>query len=380
MRRHTKPDTVSTQTASAISNKPTVLYIDPFASEAGHMISDDQFLTECLAPLVRELKIFTSEHSISGLRAGANWQMKATDPRGTHMWPRLRLILMVLRVPFKNYSHVIFQTFEEISVLLFKFLRPRSKLHLIVTNNLRPDRLKRHPILGRCVLRLALRSATTIIVHSRFEVERIVALDHRIPRSKIAIKPFHQIGFDRIRVPWHEKQNTVLFIGPIVPHKSIVPLLGLIDADRHKLLKYKIIGLGKPLPHEYECRLNEASNVEVVYGYMKNDQYYSAIAESRYIFMSHDADFEGTLSGVFCDAIACGTALIASSMEPHREWFMKCGNMGFLVDYAQDDWWAPILGSSVEATYPRFAENMETCRRMCTMEKNRDLFRRLLSE
>ena len=49
-------------------------------------------------------------------------------------------------------------------------------------------------------------------------------------------------------------------------------------------------------------------NVTVKYGYLPKEEYVYVFSRAVLVILTHDWDFEGALSGVFCDAISMGVA------------------------------------------------------------------------
>jgi len=358
---------------------PSVLFVDPFSTKGCHLFDDDFFLTECIKPLTQEYLAATPPESAANLRRRLQvntWDIPPVDPKARSDRPRLfRLVLSLSAVPFQD---IIFQSFEEVSVLLFMLRNPFKRVHLIVTNNLRPDRLKRNPVLGRFFLRAVFQRAASVIVHSQHEVEKVREITPRINPDRIFIKPFHQISASRLRIPLDQKRRMVLFLGPESPHKRVAPIVDLIKMDHGRQYQYLFFAMNGNTAAETEAFLQSRENVELRFGYIPADEYYRLFSEAALILMTHDKDYEGTLSGAFCDAIASGTPVVAQDMAPHNEFFAAFGPMGFLVDYADPDWFEPLLATDLSARYQEFQKNMIACRDSCNMEAIRNVFRSAL--
>ncbi len=356
--------------------KPAVMLVDPFAADRGHLLDDDLFLSECIAPLAGEFVLTTSPTSVANAVKHLSVDAREIEPFISEArFPRLRLFRILLSLRCSRYRHVVFQSFEEVSVLFFLFLHPFKRVHLIVTNNLRADRLKRHPLLGRFFLGAVFRHAESVIVHCRHEAEKVRELAPGLDPAKIFIKPFHQLAVSRNRLAWEETSRTILFLGPELEHKKIAPVVDLIKADRENRYRYVFCSMRDVAP-ETRAFLEARDNVELLTGYVADDEYYRLFSEADFVIMTHDEDFEGALSGAFCDAVASGTAVVARDMAPHDEFFERFGPMGFLVNFTGPEWCKRVLAGDMKAEYKKFRANMAACRESCGMEAVRDVFRR----
>jgi glycosyltransferase involved in cell wall biosynthesis len=363
-----------------VRNKHRVLLIDPTASDRGHHLEDDLFLTECIAPLTSDFEIVTSPVSVANLTRKLHVkarEIKAFNARA--LFPRLRLLRVMLSLRCSRFGQIVFQSFEEISTLLFMLLHSRKRVHLIVTNNLRPDRVKRHPILGPLLLRAVFQRAATVVVGCQYSVDNVKAIAPDIDPGKILVLAYHKIGQDRVRLSSHEKKPVILFVGPERAHKQVKPVIDLIKKDRERRYRYVFCSMDDAISEQDRSFLQAQENVELGFGYMADEKYYRLYSEAMLILMTHDTDFEGTLSGVFCDAVASGTPVIARDMAPHSEFFERFGPMGFLVDYADPGWCRDFLGANLQEVYPQFQKNMERCREASSMEAIREQFRKMLA-
>lgn len=363
----------------SVAKSKSVLLVDPLAGDRGHLLDDDLFLAECLQPLAEELLVATSPTSVSNLQqhlkvAVHRFQSDVNQTR----WPRGRLLRLIRALPCAEFEHVVFQSFEEVSTLLFMLLHPQKHVHLIVTNNLRPDRLQRHPLLGKWLLRQVFLRAASIIVHSRHEVVRIQELVEGIDPQKIVIKPFHKFA-------QHTKQEVVekpspprvLYLGPELAHKTIQPLLELIRRDTEKRFCYQFCAM-REVPKQLEQLAKESGNVEIGKQYLSDEQYYRLFREAALVMMTHDEKYEGLLSGAFCDAVASGTPVISRPLAPITEYFEDFGPLGYLVDFQSPGWCDQILAADLNRDSPRFASNMVALRKSCEMPAVRAVFSKLL--
>jgi glycosyltransferase involved in cell wall biosynthesis len=331
--------------------------------------------------LVREFAIASSPASVANIREHLDVEaFPVTRSKLLSRLLRLRYssIVNLLTLPCSRYQHVLFQSFEEISTLLFMLRHPGKRVHLIVTNNLTPERFRRCPRLLTFLLRRIFERAASVFVGSQFELDVIKGLSERIDPRKLFVIPYHQIAIPRRRLKWKAKSRTVLYMGPELPHKSIDPVIQLITRDTQRRFRYLFLAMEKISP-DARAFLENQPNVRLEFGYVPDDEYYRAFSEAALVIMTHDAMLEGRLSGILCDAIASDTALVARDMAPHNEFFNRFGDMGFLVDYREPGWCDRILNAGLESLYDGFQKNMAACRKASSLENIRAIFHKALS-
>lgn len=357
------------------AEKPSVLLVDALNPDFGHPVDDDLFMAECIAPLADRFLVVTSPGSAANLRQRLQvptQEIQTLDNAAP--FPRGRLLRIALSLPSRQFRDVVFQSFEEVTTLLFMMLHPRTRVHLILTGNLRPDRLKRRPRLGRFFLRAVFRRAASVVVHSQREIQWIRKLVPGIDPGKLFIEPHHQMGLARDRVSWQEKKETILFLGPECPHKQASPVVDLIKRDRDKRYRYVLCGMRDIAP-DLRSFLESQENVDLMFGRIADDDYYRLFREAALVILTHDHGYEGVASGAFLDAIACGTAVIARDMSPHTEHFSRFGPMGFLADYSDSRWCEDVLNCDLAARHEEFQQNMAALRKACSMEEVRAVLR-----
>lgn len=355
-----------------------VLVVDPFAEDRGHLIQDDLFWAECLAPVTSRLEVWTSRFSAENIRRRSQVVARAV---AEHRWCgrffRIRLLLVVLALRCREFDHILFVSFEEVSALVFMLIHPRTHVHLIVSNNLSLERIRRHPLLGGLILGSVLRRASTVFVRSRFEVELIRSRYTRGDVSHVVARPCHQIGAQRRRPTWAERSRYVLFVGPETSHKSVAPLLQLVRHDTSRAYRYVLCGM-RDMDTEVRVFLAAQPHVELSTGFVEDERYYALIANAALVILTHDRRFEGLLSGVLSDSIASGTPVIARDMAPHDEFFDRFGRMGLLVDFAAPRWWEGVLAIDIAACYDEFQRNMARCRAASSADAIRETIRAAL--
>ena len=358
----------------------SVLYVDFFARRDNHLYDDDFFLSKCIAPLAKDFVAVTSTESALNIKRNLQietWSTSQIDP--TLYLQRFRLFRLAFHLQSKRFQHIIFQSFEEVSVLFFILMNPNKRIHLIVTSNLRSDRIKRHPILLRIFLSMIFKRAASVLVHSQFEVDRILNFIPGVDATKIFIKPYHKIAAPRVQIQWNDKSQTILFVGPELNFKTTQPLIELIKNDSEHRFHYTLCSMNdKHMIPEKKAFFDKHENVEILFGHLQEEQYYHMVSQAALVIMTHDDGYEGALSGVFCDAIASGTPVIVRNMAPYSEFFTRFGPIGFLVDYNEPDWHKLILTADLEKFYNIFQKNMAVCRESCTMESVRKVFQTIL--
>jgi len=356
-----------------------VLLVDPLAlEERGHLIDDDLFLTSCLLTLTPHVKVLTSETSAANINSkhmGVANGLKSFGFLGKI--GRLRSVLRVVSIRTSGCTDVVFQSFEEAQAIVFILLHPRTRVHLIVTNNLALERSNRHPVIWRRLIRMALQRASSVIVHSEYEVCVVKDVCPVFNESRIFIKPFHQVAAKRDRPEWLERSNTILFLGPILERKPIEPVIDMIKHDSEQRFRYVLRRVDE-LDADQRRFLESQPNVDISSGYISDAEYYDLFSSSTLVLKTHNRLFEGKLSGPFCDAIASNTPVIATDMSPHNEYFKKFGPMGFLVDYSDPDWADEIINSDLTTLYDEFQGNMAVCREAASIEANSLVFRSML--
>ena len=360
------------------TSEKKVLLVDTQAGDRGHLLDDDLFMTECLAPLADEIEVISSPAIVKNIET--HLKVKAyplKEYRALRRFPRIRSIFNLAGLDCSPYSDVIFQSFEEISILLFFLLHPKKRIHLIATNNISRERMNRHPVLWRFLMNATLKRASSIFVHSRFESDFIKEVCHNIDPARIFIKPFHQISFDRVRSELSGRTKNILFMGPLLARKPVEPLIELIKADEKRRYNYNLLRMDG-IDSDSRAFFEAQPNVTIGFGYISDDEYYRHFSESMFVLMTHNHLFEGKLSGVFCDAIASGTPVIARGMAPHDEFFERFGDMGYLFDFENAGWSKNFLGTDPGLEYGGFQRNMSTCRESCSMEAIRAVFRSTL--
>jgi|GEM_PF-3385725 len=356
----------------------SLLLVDPLARDKGHLLDDDLFLAECLSPITDRFEVRSSPESIARIRERLRVKCAPLEPAKSSGSLRLDYIRCMFRLRSRGFNRIVFQSFEEISTIVFMLLHPTVKIDLIVTNNLGLDRFERHPRFAKLIWRLITWRASTIFLHCRFEVQFLNKMIGDIDPSKLVVVPFHKMLARGSVRGLDERKPTVFFMGPEMAHKTMDPVIDLIKADTRKQYRYVFCGLREIT----ECNrtfLESQDNVEIVSGYLSDDEFYDRISRSMFVIITHNRAFEGRLSGLFCDAIACGTPIIARAIEPHVEFAERFGDLGYLVDFDDNNWAVRFLAADVESDFTKFQRSMELVRQSCGIEQIRSVFETALT-
>ncbi len=166
------------------------------AEEKGHLLYNDMYLSSLLADAGFHVSIWSSPESLSEIRRnGTTLRPSGELPLHGNLARRLpfriRTICRSLLTHRQRTTHVVFQSFEEISAYLFTFLSGKRRLILITTNNLAniEDRCNRWRkwLLSRVFDRIH-----AIVVHSDFESKLIARIFPRVNTNKIIKVRYHQ--------------------------------------------------------------------------------------------------------------------------------------------------------------------------------------------
>lgn len=351
-----------------------ILVVNPLARDRDHLIDDDLFLSECLPPLATTFEIRSSPASIANIKKTLNvraiplWEFK-----GLNRLPRLQMLGKLATLPCTGYADIVFPAFEEISTLFFMLLHPRKRVHLIFHNNISPERMDRHPLLWTLLMKKIALRATSLLVPSKFQADCLKSICPQIDSAKIFFRPLNQMGASRYRPALTARSNIIFFMGSPLSSKPTKPLIELIKKDKDRRYKY-ILRRMDYLDAETRVFLESQSNVDLASGYLEPDDYYRHLSEASWVLLTHNLLFQGKLSGIFCDAVASGTPIIARDMSPHDEFFERFGNMGVLVDFEDPRWCDGFLTTDFSLQLDTFQRNMAAGRESCSMEAIRNIF------
>lgn len=356
------------------SYKSGILIINILAADGHHMSKDDFFLARCLEPFANVIEVRSSPSSVANIKKHLNIKAFTLRKFGfLHRFPRLQLILRLLTVRCSQYQDIFFPAFEEVSSLLFMWLHPKKKVHLIYHNNLSSERKSRSIFLWTLFSKMVALRAASLFVPSRFQSDCIKAICPRIDSSKIFFRPLDQTARPFSRIAWNERPQTIFFMGPLSVHKPISPFINLIKQDEEHRYRYVLRAMSN-LESDTRAFLEAQPNVDMASGYLDDDEYDRLFREASWIITTHNMLFEGKLSGIFCDAIAAGTPIVSRNMSPHNEFFERFGDMGILVDYDDPMWCERFLTTDFSSKQDDFQRSMSACRESCSMDAIRMVY------
>jgi hypothetical protein len=170
--------------------------------------------------------------------------------------------------------------------------------------------------------------------------------------------------------------RVITFIGPHREDKPIDPFIRLIEADQSSVFSYRLLSVD---PHSVDPLNNsillDQDNVQFIPYIDSYAAYNEFITSSSYLFLSHNSNFSGKLSGNLCDAIRLGVPLISRMTLPVLEYFRDYGKIGLLHDMQDDSHanYQQLLHLLHNDDYYRFFKaNMRSIQSTLTSEQVRD--------
>ena len=263
--------------------------------ESGHLILDDEYWLNYFSRFEYDFTLYTSSYS-------RDFQIKRNPNLGNRvkvlmgisifssLGSRFHAIGKIIKSPRFYKSKVIIQGFDEVSILVFFLLNAmrKNQFILILTNNISSGRLSKSPSILKALLKIIFYASDIIIFHSEKEKELIEEKFGSRFNEKLRKKKYHLIGRNCKLSAQSKKSNIISFFGPV-----------------------------KKDDHAYE----------------------EAVMRSRYIFLSHNTEFEPKLSGNLCDCFANGIPFISNSIYPAKEFVDAYGPLGFFFDIDRDETW-----------------------------------------
>lgn len=324
-----------------------IIAISPFADSevSGHSLLDDEFYFEYLLNLKKPFRFYTP--LVSAQRLEAHFPkskdqivaVKAYKPNG---WGHLRF---ARQLKVERGAKVIFFGYLEPLVILWYVInltRPFG-LWLVVTNNISARRVSTYSIQMKLFFRVIRRKLKRIVVHTDYEVRLLDSLKEglgeisRVKKHHL-MAPIHQ----KLTEPFGRKIK-ISFFGPAKHDKPIEPFLHLIASDRAANFNYFIHNHSEAdiLAKMQWPQLPE--HVTVIEGWLGYQAHLENCAAADIIFMAHNRDFEGKLSGNLCDCIALGVPYISCAMEPMLSLHQRYGVLGYISNFDQPQWAEQLL-------------------------------------
>lgn len=334
---------------------PSLLIIDMLAEDKGHLTNDDFFLASSLSRYFCQLRILSSPASTANL----NKKLPAVEARTlpfhakiSKIFPyRIKTILRILSVKVQNCDeHILLQSFEEISALIFMLIHPKNPVFLKVTNNLGnvKNNWKR-----RLALKLTLARANGILVHCKYE-KRITQQLCNIDPQKIHVVKFHQFGrkdFPHMEI---KRQNKISYIGG---GRSGMGLDKFLQLAKYSPFVGYTYSLNSRVPNE--LTQIATPTLEINNRYLSETEYFRKFYESQYVIMPYSIEYEGKTSGIFCDAVLTKTPVIVPDIEPFSSFFSFYGPLGHLINFDSITWLDDMRILNLTKDYAVYQKNME---------------------
>lgn len=324
-----------------------VIAISPFAlsEKSGHLLLDDEFYVKYLLESNVDFLFYTSSFSarrISDKNPAAIDNLRILNSYSCGINGYIKCVKQI-KIPFD--STVIFFSYSEKIITIFLLFNwsVAFRLILVATNNISASRIAKYRyelIIFFSLVRFKLKR---LIVHTRFEKKCIsnllpwvmlkcfVKTHHLMLRRNAFVNKFNCFFNETNKI-------SISFFGPSSLEKPIEPLLELIRLDVDRRFQFRLYNIGKHCVKQIEEVVENYSNVSVINQYLTDEEYDQAFSRSDLVFMSHNRNFEGKLSGNLCDCISLGVPFVSNSIEPINEMLDKYGDIGFIVDMNQLEW------------------------------------------
>lgn len=343
--------------------------------ESGHLILDDTYWVGYFKNRLKGL--YSSEYSISIQKQKFSLYENKFHIiyRNKFISYRLDSILRCFSVPLPRNSEILLQGFEEFSILPF-LLRAKlfgNKIYLVLTNNICAERLNSGRFFLLFLLKLIFKLSYKVIYHTDFELKLIHKYLYSSSSSKFEFVKYQLLTKDlecgNYKISFFENK-CISFFGPIKLDKPIDPFLELIKADKYEKFSYKIYNPGLIYSDKLIKIGVSKNNVEIVTDFLSFEEYENAIKESAIIFLSHNASYEGKLSGNICDCISKRKPFISNNISPVIEFSKEYGQIGFIYDLENDlNWASKFLDLFDEKNYNIVLNNLERLQLDFTDEK-----------
>jgi glycosyltransferase involved in cell wall biosynthesis len=197
-----------------------------------------------------------------------------------------------------------------------------------------------------------------LFIHTQYEMNIVINMLPSHKDNTCIIKPFHQISIKRKFVPLNQRKNIIVFLGRFTKERGIENFIKFINFDISKKFEYIIasntININKLIPN---------NKIKVIHQYLEYNEYIEIISKSLFVIIPFTKEIEGRLSGIFCDAISCGTPIIASNIEPYVEFFIKYGPMGYLINFNNKEDIVNFFNDNYLGKWDVFQKSLEKARK-----------------
>ena len=311
----------------------TTTIVSSFAvsEKSGHLLVDDLRVFQFFLEHEPDFKFYATPYSCSKILSG---------------FPSSHKHLMNLhstRINITPSSTVIWMGFAEVQLLFFILLNlfKRPRIVLIATNNFSYGRLQAKGRYLSLLFLLINPFILRLVVHTNHE-KLLVSKYIPFLKRKLFIKKHHLMTPHSC---YHDQsprerylKSAISFFGPIKTDKPIEPFIHLIKADKERRFTYYLFNVKKSEVIQWLASKSLPSNIHVEETWRSFEDHATSLIKSTFVFMSHDSNYEGKLSGNLCDCISFGIPYISRPMEPVTSLENQYGAMGYTADFSDPDW------------------------------------------
>lgn len=316
------------------SNKiESITICDTLAEDSGHLLDDDDFYVKSFLSCSENVGLYSSSISCKlinqTIHADEKFTCHSLKRNNYFLLPHtIKILLRLMELPRK--SSVFFLIgFHEVATAFFLFLRvKRSQLFVLVStnnvSNVRRSKIKRQ------LLSFILKKINVLVVHSEWE-NRFFSKLYPESRCKIRRINYHRAGANT------ENENgtrtiDIGYLGGPRAEQGFDVLQQWIHSPNLADLSF-LLRLRKEQEALLSLSTKATDRLTVLQGSYDDTEYMKLYFRCRYILLPYTRDYIGKLSGIFCDAIATSTPVIAPRIPPFTEYFKQYGPLGILFDF-----------------------------------------------
>lgn len=311
----------------------SITICDTLAEDSGHLLEDDAFYVRSFLPCSRFVDLYSSSLSCQIV----NQTIYANETLTCHALKRhnffllpytIKILLRLLEIPPKS-TVLFFIGFHEIATAFFLCLSKTSRQQVILVTSNNVSNVRRSKI-KRKLLSFILKKVNGLIVHSDWE-KRFFSKLYPESICKIHRIRYHRAGSITPKGNAARRIDIGYFGGPRAEQGFNVAQQWIRDpnlADLSFLLR-----LTAAQEALLSLSTSESARLSVIQGSYVDPSYMNLYFRCRYILLPYTRDYRGKLSGIFCDAIATSTPVIAPRIPPFTEYFKEYGPLGILFDF-----------------------------------------------
>lgn len=311
----------------------SITICDTLAEDSGHLLDDDDFYVKSFLLCSESVDLYSSSISCKlidqTIHADEKFTCHSLKRNNYFLLPHtIKILLRLMELPRK--SSVFFLIgFHEVATAFFLFLRvKRSQLFVLVStnnvSNVRRSKIKRK------LLSFILKRIKVFIVHSEWEKRFFSKL---YPESRCKIR---RINYHRAGANTKNENGTrtidIGYLGGPRAEQGFDVLQQWIHSPNLVDLSF-LLRLRKEQEALLSLSTKASDRLTVLQGSYDDTEYMNLYFRCRYILLPYTRDYIGKLSGIFCDAIATSTPVIAPRIPPFTEYFKQYGPLGILFDF-----------------------------------------------